>query len=476
MNQAVLVDELEEDLFQKLKEECGVFGVFCQPDAAQTTYYGLHALQHRGQEGAGIAVSDGIHLRCKKGKGLLTELFPDGDFSSLLGQNSVGHVRYGTAGGEEIENVQPLVARAQIGNIAVVHNGQIVNAQMLRRELEERGNIFFGSSDSEIILHLIQGEKGSLLEKIIKASRRMEGAFSYLVLTEKNLYAVRDKNGLRPLSFGRRGEGYCFSSETCAFDLTDTEYIRDVKPGEIIKISQNGIKSYFYAEDCRMRLCAMEYVYFSRPDSSVGGQSVHTVRKKTGEMLAKKDQGVLSADIVVGVPDSSLSAAMGYSEQAGLPYEMGLIKNRYVGRTFIKPTQQQRQMAVKLKLSANRPVVQGKRIVLVDDSIVRGTTSKRIVSLLREAGAQEIHVRIVSPAIRYPCFYGVDTSRKEELISAKLSETELCQWLGADSLHFLSLEELKEVYGSDQFCFACFDGNYVTKLATPFSRHFPSGE
>lgn len=464
MNRKLLIRETEEDLFQKLKEECGVFGAFNQPDAAQLTYYGLHALQHRGQEGAGIAVSDGTDLRCEKGKGLLTEIFPEGDFSLLKGCNSVGHVRYGTAGGEEIENVQPLVARAQIGSIAVVHNGQIVNAPLLRRELEERGNIFFGSSDSEIILHLIQGEKGSLLEKITKACRRMEGAFSFLVLTEKNLYAIRDKNGLRPLSFGKRKDGYCFASETCAFDLTGTEYIRDVEPGEIIKISQSGVESHRYSDDCQMRLCAMEYVYFSRPDSSVGGQSVHTVRKKSGETLAKKDRGSLSADIVVGVPDSSLSAAMGYSEQSGLPYEMGLIKNRYVGRTFIKPTQQQRQMAVKLKLSANRPVVQGKRIVLVDDSIVRGTTSKRIVSLLREAGAKEVHVRIVSPAIKYPCFYGVDTSQKEELISAKLTQEELCQWLGADSLRFLTVEDLKQIYGSDRFCFACFNGNYVTKL------------
>ncbi len=450
---------------QKLHEECGVFGVYQQPDASFLTFFGLHALQHRGQEAAGIACGDGTQILCVKGKGLVTDVFEKDALSQLTGANSIGHVRYSTEGGDEIENVQPILAKAHMGSLAVAHNGQIINAQDLRCSLEEKGSIFRGSSDSEIILHLIQRGKGSLLEKIQQACNLLDGAFAFLILTEKNLYAIRDKNGLRPLSIARKGNGFAVSSETCAFDLIGADYIRDVQPGEIVKFSSKGMQSFSYTSCVQERICAMEYIYFARPDSNICGRNVHTMRRSTGRILAKKDrlQG-LQADIVIGVPDSSLSAAMGYSEESGLPYEMGLVKNRYVGRTFIEPTQAQRDMGVKMKLSANASVIQNKRIVLLDDSLVRGTTSKRIVLLLKEAGAKEVHVRIASPAILYPCFYGVDISSRKELISTQMSRDDLCAYLHADSLSFLSIQEMEEAYGGSSFCFSCFSGKYPTPL------------
>lgn len=449
---------------RQLHEECGVFGAYAQPDAAHLVYLGLHALQHRGQEGAGIAAADGESVRCRKGKGLLTEVFCPQDIAELPGGNAIGHVRYGTAGGGELENVQPIVARAKIGTLAVAHNGQIVNAEELREELEDRGSIFHGSSDSEIILHLIQCEKGTLLEKIKKACLRLDGGFAFLIMTEKNLYAIRDRNGLRPLSLAKRGGGWFVSSETCAFDIVNAQFVRDVAPGEIVKITAQGVETDFYTNITQKKLCAMEYVYFSRPDSVLDGQNVHTVRRLSGKLLAEQDRGRLEADIVVGVPDSSLSAASGYGEAMGLPYEMGLIKNRYVGRTFIQPTQAQRDTGVKMKLSANRAVVSGKRIVLIDDSIVRGTTIKRIVGLLKEAGAAEVHVRIASPQLLYPCFYGVDMSTRRELISARMMLTELKEAIGADSLRFLSVEGLQRACGGQALCMACFTGKYATPL------------
>ena len=350
-----------------------------------------------------------------------------------------------------------------MGSLAAVHNGQIANARELREELEEQGSIFSSSSDSEILLHLIQRGRGSLLEKLQDACRRLEGAFAFLVLTEQSLYAIRDCNGLRPLSVARRGQGYCVSSESCAFHLIEAEEVRELEPGEILKFTAGGMESHRYTADTRHRLCAMEYVYFARPDSDIEGRNVHSLRRRTGRLLARRDKD-LKADMVVGVPDSSLSAAMGYSEESGLPFEMGLIKNRYVGRTFIQPTQELRDSGVKMKLAANRSVVEGKRLVLLDDSIVRGTTSRRIVRLLKEAGAREVHLRIASPPLRYPCFYGVDISTQEELISARLSVPELCRFVGADSLRFLTEQEMQEAYGGEDFCFACFDGRYVTRV------------
>ena len=447
----------------ELHEECGVFGVYHLPGAANLTYLGLHALQHRGQESAGIAVSDGDSIRCRKGHGLVTEALSSQKLAELRGENAVGHVRYSTAGGGEWENIQPLLVRAKMGSLAAVHNGQIANARELREELEEQGSIFSSSSDSEILLHLIQRGRGSLLEKLQDACRRLEGAFAFLVLTEQSLYAIRDCNGLRPLSVARRGQGSCVSSESCAFHLIEAEEVRELEPGEILKFTAGGMESHRYTADTRHRLCAMEYVYFARPDSDIEGRNVHSLRRRTGRLLARRDKD-LKADMVVGVPDSSLSAAMGYSEESGLPFEMGLIKNRYVGRTFIQPTQELRDSGVKMKLAANRSVVEGKRLVLLDDSIVRGTTSRRIVRLLKEAGAREVHLRIASPPLRYPCFYGVDISTQEELISARLSVPELCRFVGADSLRFLTEQEMQEAYGGEDFCFACFDGRYVTRV------------
>ena len=435
---------------RKINEECGVFGVYREEEAPLLTYFGLHALQHRGQEGAGIACADGREITCRKGCGLLTEVFHTENLAELRGHSCIGHVRYATAGGNE----RRLKACRD-------ENG----AAALRRELEEKGSIFRGTSDSEIILHLIQGGTGTLLEKIEAACRRLEGAFSFLILTEKNLYAIRDKNGIRPLSIGKTAGGsWCVSSETCAFSIVNARFVRDVEPGEIVKFSASGAESFFYAKDCAHRLCAMEYIYFSRPDSTLEGLSVHAARKETGRRLARLEESADFADIVVGVPDSSLSAAMGYSEELGLPYEMGLIKNKYTGRTFIQPTQKLRDTGVRMKLSANQPVVEGKRVVLVDDSIVRGTTSRRIVTLLREAGASEVHVRIASPEMKFPCFYGVDTSTRAELASANHSAAELCGLLGADSLRFLPESELCAACGGDGLCRACFTGEYVTPL------------
>ena len=448
-----------------LHEECGVFGIYHHAQAAVHTYFGLHALQHRGQEGAGIASSDGRQLYCQKGRGLVSDVFSQDTLKLLPGDNSIGHVRYSTAGPDVVENVQPLVARSQIGSIAVAHNGQIVNANVLRRELEEQGSIFFSSSDSEIILHLIQRGHGTLAEKICGACRRMEGAFAFVVLTEHTLYAVRDANGLRPLSMARFDGGYCVSSESCASLTLGARWQRDILPGEVLKLSAQGLLSCFYTEKTRQRLCAMEYIYFARPDSTLDGVNVHTARRISGELLADKDREAgFTADLTVGVPDSSLSAAIGYSERSGLPNEMGLIKNRYVGRTFIEPTQEQRDTGVRMKLSANSAVVKGKRLVLIDDSIVRGTTSRRIIRILREAGAKEVHLRIASPPLKWPCFYGVDIATKRELISSRKGPEALGSWLEADSLGFLDVSDLERIYGRDKCCYACFNGIYVTEL------------
>ncbi|WP_075878040.1 amidophosphoribosyltransferase [Merdibacter massiliensis] len=449
-------------MWDELHEECGVFGVYHVEEAASLTYYGLHALQHRGQEGCGIAVSDGTQVKSYKGRGLIAEVFGEEQLQSLKGNIAVGHVRYSTAGGNILENVQPMLSVSHQGTLAMVHNGQIVNATQLRNALEDAGSIFQGTSDSEIILHLIQREKGSLLEKIKKTAIQLEGSFAFLIMSGNSIYAVRDCYGLRPLSYAKVQDGYCISSETCTYDVISGSDIIDVKPGEIVKFCDDRVEHYRFAPAKQHAMCAMEYIYFSRPDSTLDGINVHLFRKASGALLAKKDKGI-EADIVIGVPDSSISAASGYAEASGIPYEMGLIKNRYVARTFIQPTQQLRDRGVRMKLSAIRSIVEGKRIILIDDSIVRGTTSKRIVQLLKEAGAKEIHMRIASPMIKYPCFYGVDTSTREELIAAHKSCEELCTYIQADSLRFLSIEDMTTICKGG-LCTACFDGKYVTKL------------
>lgn len=381
--------ELEKTYFLngKINEECGVFGIYNASDAASLTYFGLHALQHRGQEAAGIACSNGETVNCYKGKGLVSEVFHPDIIHTLQGDNAIGHVRYSTKGGNEIENVQPLMVRAHTGHFAVVHNGQVVNAHELKMQLENEGSIFQGTSDSEVLIHLIQKEAGSFSEKIMKACRKLEGAFAFIILTKDCLYAIRDKNGLRPLSIAKLEDGYCISSETCAFEIVNAKFIRDIAPGEVVKISNEGVSSFTYTDYTQNKMCAMEYIYFARPDSNIDGINVHTARRISGQLLAKMED--YEGDIVIGVPDSSLSAAIGYSEVSGLPYEIGLIKNRYVGRTFIQPTQKQRERGVRMKLSAVKSIVQGKRVFMIDDSIVRGTTSKRIVQLLKEAGERK---------------------------------------------------------------------------------------
>ncbi len=453
----------EWDFFlgDKLNEECGVFGIYNVEEAAQLTYYGLHALQHRGQEGAGIAASNGEIIVREKGEGLVAEVFNVEKLEHLPGMMAIGHVRYATTGAGCIENVQPILIRSHTGDFTISHNGNIVNAKELKMQLEAMGSIFHTTSDSEIIGHLIQRESGDFHEKIMKALPRLEGAFSFLIMTKDVLYVIRDKNGLRPLSMATLENGYVFSSESSAFEIVGAHYVSSVKPAEVITVSKDGIKSDFYTEHTQDKMCAMEYVYFSRPDSTINGLNVHISRRETGRILAKESP--VDADMVIGVPDSSLSAAMGYADCSGIPYEIGFVKSRYVGRTFIKPNQKQRERGVKMKLSAMSDVVGGKRLILVDDSIVRGTTSKHIVQLLKEAGATEVHVRISSPPLISPCFYGVDISEYKELISTKYNPEELAGFLGVDSLAFLSEEGMYEGLGKN-ICMACFTGKYPTSM------------
>ena len=453
--------------YKGLNEECGVFGVWGVPHAAEVTYYGLHSLQHRGQEGCGIVTAghEG-ELNRIKGLGLVTEVFNQDNLSTLKGDSAIGHVRYSTQGGGGIENVQPFLFRHNSGDFALVHNGNVVNSAQLRKYLEDRGSLFQSTSDSEILAHLIKKEpverNSPRIIPITEALNMIEGAFAFLIMTKKRIYAARDKYGLRPLSIGRLGDGYVLSSETCAFSVIGAEYVRDLEPGEIVTIDHHGIRTRKYSEYQRHAMCAMEYIYFARPDSDIEGCNVHTFRKETGKILYR--ESAVDADIVVGVPDSSLSAASGYSEASGLPNEMGLIKNKYIGRTFIQPSQEMRDKGVKMKLSPVRSIVKDKRIILVDDSIVRGTTSLRIVRMLREAGAKEVHMRIASPMIKNPCFYGVDMSTHEELLCSSRSLEEACKAIEADSLAFLSEEGLFEAGRRSDLCLACFNGKYPTAL------------
>lgn len=454
-----------------LNEECGVFGVWGHHNAAHITYYGLQSLQHRGQEGTGIAVTDGKQIHIKKGEGLVTEVFSKNDMDDLLGTGAIGHVRYATAGGSGPENVQPLLFKSQTGSLALAHNGNLTNATVLRSLLEAEGSIFQTTSDTEVLAHLIKRSKRTQFIDQIKAALNMlQGAYAYLLMTETELIVALDPYGLRPLSIGRLGDSYVVASETCAFDIVGADYIRDVQPGEMLIINHDGIRSEIFTTQTQMSLCTMEYVYFSRPDSDLQGMNVHTARKNLGKQLAL--EAPIDADVVTGVPDSSISAAIGYAEESGIPYELGLIKNRYVGRTFIQPTQQLREQGVKMKLSPVRGVVEGKRVIMVDDSIVRGTTSRRIVRMLKEAGAREVHVVISSPPIKHPCFYGIDTSSREELIAGDKSVEEIRQIIGADSLTFLSVEGMLKALGREQSggmkgsCLACFTGKYPTERET----------
>ena len=466
---------------KSLNEECGVFGIWGHPDAAKLTYFGLHSLQHRGQEGAGILANDQGTLRRHRDTGLLSEVFRNPlNLEKLTGSSAIGHVRYATAGEASVDNIQPFLFRFQDTQFGLAHNGNLTNAQSLKSELEKNGAIFSSTSDSEILAHLIRrSHNPSFMGKIKEALNTVKGGFAYLMLFEDKLIAALDPNGFRPLSIGKMSNGaLVVSSETCAFEVIGAEWIRDVHPGELVIFDENGITYDRYTDDTQLAICSMEYIYFARPDSNIQGVNVHTARKRMGAQLAREFKN--QADIVVGVPNSSLSAAMGFAEESGLPNEMGLIKNQYVQRTFIQPTQELREQGVRMKLSAVSGVVKGKRVVMIDDSIVRGTTSRRIVKLLKEAGATEVHVAIASPALAYPCFYGIDIQSREELIAANHTVEETCEIIGADSLTYLSVEGLIDSIWIDTdapnggLCVAYFDGKYPTPLYDYEERYLES--
>ncbi|MDQ0091473.1 amidophosphoribosyltransferase [Paenibacillus anaericanus] len=458
----------KDDIFDTLKEECGVFGVFNHPEAASLSYYGLHALQHRGEESAGLCVSDGEDFNYHRGMGLVKEVFDRDKLLSLKGDRSIGHVRYSTSGDSRLANAQPLIFKYRDGDLAVATNGNIVNAPKIRHELEQSGSIFQTTSDTEVIAHLIARSSKDFVEAAKDALGQLIGGFAFLLLTNDKLIVASDPHGLRPLTMGRLGDAYLFSSETCAFEVVGAEMVRDIQPGEMLVLDKDGLREERFAAPQRKALCAMEYIYFSRPDSDLNGSNLHSSRKRMGKIMAQ--ESFVDADIVTGVPDSSISAAIGYAEQTGIPYELGLIKNKYTGRTFIQPSQELREQGVKMKLSAVRRVVEGKRVVMIDDSIVRGTTSRRIVNLLREVGATEVHVRITSPPFKNPCFYGIDTPDRGDLIASYKTIEEICREINADSLQFLSPEGLIQAVGGDSrseykggLCMACFDNDYPTR-------------
>ncbi|RKD24343.1 amidophosphoribosyltransferase [Ammoniphilus oxalaticus] len=453
----------------EMREKCGVFGVFNHPLAADLTYYGLHALQHRGQESAGIVASDGERFHFHKALGLVTHVFTRDILDRLRGTMAIGHVRYGSAGESGGQNSQPLVFKYRAGDLAVAHNGSLVNAAYERELLHQQGSIFQTATDTEVIAHLLaRSAKQHFSEAAPEVLKKIQGSFALLMMTEKQLFVALDRHGLRPLSLGKLGDAIVVASETCALNAVDATYWRDVEPGEWLLIDEDGIQTGRFAEAEKKSLCSFELVYFARADSKIDGKSVLAVRKELGRTLAR--ERAADADMVVAVPESSVPAALGYAEQLGIPYELGLIKNPYVGRTFIEPTQDLRELAVRLKLSAVREVIEGKRIVLVDDSIVRGTTSKRIVGLLREAGAKEVHVRISSPMVKDPCYYGIDMADKEELLANRWAEEEaMGASIGADSLAFLSERGMSDVLNiglseGSHHCLACFNGQYPTQL------------
>ncbi|MEZ7648185.1 amidophosphoribosyltransferase [Streptococcus constellatus] len=456
---------------KSLNEECGVFGIWGHPQAAQVTYFGLHSLQHRGQEGAGILTNDAGKLIRHRDTGLISEVFKNpANLGKLTGQAAIGHVRYATAGEASIDNIQPFHFKFYDMEFGLAHNGNLTNTKTLKKELEHNGAIFSSSSDTEILAHLIRcSHNPSFMGKVKEALNTVKGGFAYLLMMEDKLIAALDPNGFRPLSIGKMANGaIVVSSETCAFEVVGAEWIRDVKPGEVVIIDNSGIQYDTYTTDTQLAICSMEYIYFARPDSNIHGVNVHTARKRMGAQLAREFKH--EADIVVGVPNSSLSAAMGFAEESGLPNEMGLIKNQYTQRTFIQPTQELREQGVRMKLSAVSGVVKGKRVVMIDDSIVRGTTSRRIVQLLKEAGATEVHVAIASPPLKYPCFYGIDIQTRRELIAANHSVEETRQIIGADSLTYLSIDGLIDSIGLETnapnggLCVAYFDGEYPTPI------------
>jgi len=448
-----------------------MFGLFNQKNAAELSYYGLHALQHRGQESAGIVTADGTDLYAYKGEGLVRNIFSQQEIDKLKGNHAIGHVHYAKKNTGGMLNVQPFVFKSTHEEFALCSNGNIVNAKEIQTYLEREGSIFQTNSDGELLAHLLKRERGDMMARLKETMNYLEGSFGFLLLTADALYVATDKSGMRPLSLGMLADdGIVVASETCAFDAVGATFLRDLTPGEVVRIDRVGIVSEKFATRTSHNMCSMEYVYFARPDSNVEDINIHEARKRSGRVLAEEVPAP-GADLVIGVPDSGLSAAIGYAEGAGLPFEIGMVKNRYIGRTFIEPSQTLREQGVKMKLSVVSKVVKDKSVVVVDDSIVRGTTSKNLVTMLRSAGAREVHVRVAAPEIKFPCFYGVDYSNYEELISASLSTDELREKIGADSLGFMSVDGLTRSIGRAAElgnhcgqCTACFNGNYPTYL------------
>ena len=448
---------------------CGIFGIFNHNEAANIAYLGLHSLQHRGQESAGIVSTDGCAVYAHREMGLVSDIFDEQTLLKLRGNGAIGHVRYSTAGSSDIKNAQPFVVEYSKGSLAIAHNGNLTNAKIVRDELQNYGSIFQSTMDTEVIVHLIAlSHENSTLERLIAALRRVEGSYSLLILTDKEMIAVRDPYGFRPLVLGKLKDAFVVASETCAFDLVEAKYIREIEPGEILHITKDGAQSFKPLKKAEPRLCIFEYIYFARPDSDVFGRTVYGVRKAFGRELAREHP--VEADLVIPIPDSGISAAIGYAQAAGLPFEMGLIRNHYVGRTFIEPKESIRHFGVKLKLNADHETVQGKRIVVVDDSIVRATTGRKIITMLRQQGATEIHFRVTSPPTRFPCFYGIDTPNRGELIASSHDVQEINTYMTSDTLEYLSIDGMKRAIGdgadsfSYNFCDACFSGHYPLRF------------
>jgi amidophosphoribosyltransferase len=455
-------------MLDKFHDECGVVGVYGHSDAANLAYLGLYALQHRGQESAGIVASNNGKMHLEVGMGLVADVFSDLRLKKLPGNIAIGHNRYSTTGVSRIKNAQPCLIEYAGGTMAMGHNGNLVNASEIRQELGTAGAIFQSTNDSEVIVHLMaQSQRNSFVDRAVAALSQVKGAYSIVLMSEDELIAARDPQGFRPLCLGKLDGAYIVASESCVMDLVEAEFIREIEPGELILINQYGVKSFYPFQKTSTKQCVFEHIYFSRPDSYLFGHSVYSVRKLMGKALALEKP--VEADVVVPVPDSGVISAMGYSEEAEIPFQMGLIRNHYVGRTFIEPQSQIRNFGVKIKLNAVKPVIEGKRIIIIDDSIVRGTTSKKIVRMLREVGALEVHVRISSPPTTHSCFYGIDTPTKSELIASNMDIEQTREYLGADSLHYISLEGMLGIFGEqkDDFCAACFDGHYPVDVTGP---------
>ena len=452
-------------MLDKLHEECGVVGVYGHPEAANLVYLGLYALQHRGQESAGIVASTHSKMRLEVGMGLVADVFDPIRILKLPGPLAIGHNRYSTAGKSELVNAQPCMINYSAGSLALAHNGNLVNAQTIRKDLGGKGAIFQSTNDSEVIVHLMaQSKAETFLDRAAEALKQVSGAYSLVLMTKTELLAARDPHGFRPLCLGKLDGSYIVASETCVMDLIEAEFIREIEPGELILINDQGIQSFFPFKKVETKHCVFEHIYFARPDSFIFGEHVYTARKNMGRAMAQESPA--DVDLIVPVPDSGVVSAMGFAEESGIPFEMGLIRNHYVGRTFIEPQSQIRHFGVKLKLNAVKKIIAGQRVAIVDDSIVRGTTARKIVQMLRDAGAKEIHLRISAPPILHSCFYGIDTPTKEELIAHTHNLEETRQYLAADSLAYLSLEKMMEVLenGKKKFCSACFDGNYPVPI------------